>query len=445
MNSFKRKTICAVLYFTIFSAMPIAHGNSINSPRAYLRIPKGTGKITIDGKIDKDEWRDAAFVTNFINAENNTLAQEQTRINLTHDDNNLYMAFHMKEFALNPVSNQMDSFKAKHQKRDARIWQDDSVEIKLEPVPEEDGKSSPTYYFCFNANAAILDMILDGTEDKEWNGKLTVKANTNDRGFWEAEVKIPFKTLGKKSKKWKFLATRFEQRLKERSSWVRLAGGDHISLNSYGYLELGNNDSAARVAPFKIDIAKGTLNIAAVGKKVSPIATSASVYYGDNPLFDKFEKQKNKKGSVKIYEAKGAAIGAAKLQYCLSSDNDGLLYRSPAFDYVVERSTSDITVRSDEPFELYINGEKLSESKKQISKLSINLTPGINSVAIRTRNGKAISALMNFDGHIITTGSTWKTGPAEGNWQEADFDDSKWRKVEVVDKKLLESVSKIIS
>jgi len=446
MNSFKRKNIYAVLYFTIFSAMPIAHSNSINSPRAYLRIPTGTGKITIDGKIDKDEWKDAAFVTNFINAGNNKLAQEQTRINFTHDDNNLYMAFHMKEFALNPVSNQMESFKAKHQKRDARIWQDDAVEIKLESVPE-DGKVSPIYYFCFNANAAILDMIHRGTDwDKKWNGELTIKANTNDKGFWEAEVKIPFKTLGKKFKNWKFLATRFEQRLKERSSWVCLAGGDHTSLNNYGYLELGSSESAARIAPFtKSDFTKGILNIAAVGKKVSPIATSASVYYGDNPLFDKFEKYKGKNGFVKINKATELRAEKAKMQYCLLSDNDGLLYRSPAFNYAVERSTSDITVRSDEPFELYINGEKLSENKKKISKLSINLTPGINSVAIRTRNGNAISAIMNFDGQIITTGSTWKAGPAEGNWQEADFDDSKWRRAEVVDKRLLENATTIAS
>ncbi len=121
-----------------------------------------------------------------------------------------------------------------HRTRDDAVWNDNCVEIFLEPT----GAGSGSYYqVTVNPGGTVADSF--ARDHKAWNGELAVKTKVAP-GLWTAELAIPFSQLslpgGKVNKVWRMNLMRFNLAPAEDTSWCVL--GDYSSHvpSRFGYL-----------------------------------------------------------------------------------------------------------------------------------------------------------------------------------------------------------------
>lgn len=136
---------------------------------------------TINGQLGDNEWNNAAKITNFSFAGSDGLAEVPTDVYIAFDKKALYFGFYCQNVPGAPA-------KAITRDRDDAVYLDDAIEIMVRP-----DLNSPTYYhFVGNSAGSIYDA---NGKDSKWNGDWTYKV-TQGKDHWEAEVCIPFKTLG---------------------------------------------------------------------------------------------------------------------------------------------------------------------------------------------------------------------------------------------------------
>lgn len=142
----------------------------------------------IDGAVIEEVW-DNAFVTDeFYQREPNEgePATEKTEFLSCYDADNIYFAF--------KCWSAPDDVIAKELARDVSLRFDDRIQIILDTY--QDNRSG--YWFQIGPRGSIGDAIVSengAAFNKEWDGLWTGKARITDYG-WEAEISIPFKTLG---------------------------------------------------------------------------------------------------------------------------------------------------------------------------------------------------------------------------------------------------------
>ena len=117
---------------------------------------------------------------------------------------------------------------------DAAIWQDNSVEIFLEPT----GTGSRRYYqVIVNPGGKVADLL--GRDLKAWNPALEV-ATRPGRREWTTEIRIPFAELGltggRINKVWRMNLTRFSLRPAEDTSWCVLGDYSSHTPERFGWL-----------------------------------------------------------------------------------------------------------------------------------------------------------------------------------------------------------------
>ena len=86
----------------------------------------------------------------------------------------------------------MDRLKTEFTGRDQAVWEDDALEIFIDPL--RDRKN----YFHLVASASGVqfdERVEDGRKDVDWNGEWQV-ATARAADGWTAEIAIPFRTLG---------------------------------------------------------------------------------------------------------------------------------------------------------------------------------------------------------------------------------------------------------
>jgi len=117
---------------------------------------------------------------------------------------------------------------------DSDVWQDNSVEVFLEPTGTGSGKY---YQVVVNPGGTSADLL--SRDPKAWNPKLKIATAVGPRE-WTAEIEIPFDQLGIESgrvnKVWRMNLTRFTTAPAEDTSWCVL--GDYSSHvpRRFGYL-----------------------------------------------------------------------------------------------------------------------------------------------------------------------------------------------------------------
>jgi hypothetical protein len=164
----------------------------------------------LDGKLDDVIWKNAYEIKQFNDYMNPQVkAQNNTNVLMTHDNENIYIGFRCYE-------KDMAKLKTSEKPHDGNIFEDDCIEMFF------DTSNSGSNYFqlCFNASGSIFDLRGSGSRntssgssifavdykkekvrDDKWNGDWIVKTSKYaDR--WEAEVKIPFKTIGRSNDVW---------------------------------------------------------------------------------------------------------------------------------------------------------------------------------------------------------------------------------------------------
>jgi Icc-related predicted phosphoesterase len=136
---------------------------------------------TIDGQLDDACWQRPADADGLVDAMLTEFPPVDTRWWVSYDRHNLYLACKAQE-------NNFARIKANVRERDGSVWEDDSLEVFINPKPD----GGDYYHFAVNS----LGTLADGMgKTLEWDGEITCRTGRGAAG-WTMEMAIPWKTLG---------------------------------------------------------------------------------------------------------------------------------------------------------------------------------------------------------------------------------------------------------
>jgi hypothetical protein len=151
---------------------------------------------TIDGYVNEKVWDEAFAVDEFYQREpvEGQPVSKKTIFLTCYDANNIYFAVKCWD--------DPKKITAKEMARDVSLGKDDRIQIILDTYLDKRNG----YWFQIGPRGSIGDALVSGNGavlNKEWDGLWTGKAKIQDWG-WEAEMAIPFKTMGfdKESTQW---------------------------------------------------------------------------------------------------------------------------------------------------------------------------------------------------------------------------------------------------
>ncbi len=144
--------------------------------------------ITFDGIVNEEMWENTVPVTDFIQREPyaGEKVSEKTEFYFRYDKNNLYIGFRCYQ--------DPETITAKELARDVSLAHDDRVQFILDTY--NNGRTG--YWFQVGPRGCIGDALVSENGrafNKSWDGLWDGKAKIHEKG-WDAEVIIPFKTLG---------------------------------------------------------------------------------------------------------------------------------------------------------------------------------------------------------------------------------------------------------
>ncbi len=145
----------------------------------------------LDGKLDEAAWASAPATPSFVNTLSGATADPKVSVKTLWDDTNLYVAFDVAD----------EWLRSTFEKRDDHLWEQDAVEIMLDP--DGDGKN------YFELQVAPSNQAFDTRYDSrrkpqpfghmEWNSGLTsgvsLRGTLNDQApdqGYTAEIAIPW-------------------------------------------------------------------------------------------------------------------------------------------------------------------------------------------------------------------------------------------------------------
>ncbi len=142
----------------------------------------------IDGHVNEEEWKQSYSVTDFYQREPNLGApvSKKTEFLVCYDSHNIYFAVKCWDSP--------DKITAKEMARDVSLGNDDRIQIILDTYLDRRNG----YWFQIGPRGSIGDALISengAAFNKEWDGLWTGKATVKDYG-WEAEIAVPFKSLG---------------------------------------------------------------------------------------------------------------------------------------------------------------------------------------------------------------------------------------------------------
>lgn len=142
---------------------------------------------TLDGRLDDPAWQQAASFVSLLDAVHpeKSLSYSDNRPLLCHDGRNLYIGFE----TLFPIGARLVA----GQKRDTvepEVWADESFEFYV----DVEGR---LYRFAGNAVGGYCESLNNGSEFNGcWEYVSSLEFRVDNRYHWQAEIQIPFETLG---------------------------------------------------------------------------------------------------------------------------------------------------------------------------------------------------------------------------------------------------------
>ena len=181
-------------------------------------VPHTSQSPIIDGNLSEKAWGTAAAMLPFQSADSNESPQNLTEVFLMWDAENLYIGAkaYVSDSRIPRIS---------QTQRDSPIWQDEAIEILLDPNPQ----TAPYYHFVINPIGAFFDqrVISPGAPnfrfapadvkrdrfasrvesaetqqfvaDSDWNSDANIATQINAT-FWSFEAAFPRSTLEKDAK-----------------------------------------------------------------------------------------------------------------------------------------------------------------------------------------------------------------------------------------------------
>jgi len=198
-------------------------------PQNLIKAVHTANPPLVDGWVNDSCWTGAAIINDFYQREPNTgqPVSEKTEFRFLIDRNNIYIGIKCFDDPGGVI--------AKELARDVGLDNDDRVQVILDTYL--DGRSG--YWFQIGPRGCIGDALVDanGKEfNKAWDGLWNGKARMNEEG-WQAEIIIPFKTLGfkKNSDTWGLKLIRYIRRKSEIASWPKTSlNADRFQLSDAG-------------------------------------------------------------------------------------------------------------------------------------------------------------------------------------------------------------------
>jgi hypothetical protein len=150
-------------------------------------IPRISGKITIDAKLDEEQWRHAKkiLINNITRPYDNIPSHVHTEALLMEDGGTFYIAF----IAEDPDPSQIRAF---YRDRD-KSWGDDIVGIKIDTYNDQ----RSAYRFLVNPLGSQIDGVENEVTKKEsdsWDGIWDSAGKINEKGYI-VEMALPLRML----------------------------------------------------------------------------------------------------------------------------------------------------------------------------------------------------------------------------------------------------------
>jgi hypothetical protein len=164
------------------------------SPIPTLSGRRLAGPVTIDGRLDEADWREAAPTNAFVNTMNGGAAQPNASAKVLWDDEALYVGFDVADdFLRNTLSG-----------RDAHLWEQDCVEIMVDP----DGDGRDYFELQVSPTGEVFDTHYDTRRQPQpfghvdWNAQIEARVaargtpndDADDQGY-SVEIRLPWASL----------------------------------------------------------------------------------------------------------------------------------------------------------------------------------------------------------------------------------------------------------
>jgi hypothetical protein len=219
----------------------------VNRPK--LRIFRANSPITIDGKLDEIPWTLTPDSPAFRKPDGTPAEPSlMTTVKALYDDENLYLAFSVKD----------DDISSSFTERDSTLWEQDVVEIYLDP----EGDSKDYLELQISPANIIFDALFEEHRKPDWkeacrnfngniksavtvNGSLNKKDDQKKDEGYVVEVAIPFKDFKDLKKRaeqgteWVANFFRIEGKTDSRAMSYQAfspAGGDFHDLSKAGFM-----------------------------------------------------------------------------------------------------------------------------------------------------------------------------------------------------------------
>jgi hypothetical protein len=230
--SFKILTSC--MLFAALALFSAAGNADTGDSNRVIKATRASVLPVIDGRIGENEWPDATRASGFTDLVTGKAALEPTEAYISYDETYLYVAFKAYDKVPSGII-------AREVLRDSRYSgggdfgdndSEDYLEVTLDPFLS--AKQSDLCRFSVNALSTRSAKISGGRAGKaEWNGDWDAKATKTSAG-WEAEMRIPWKTLsfpgGKKNLDFGLNFTRFQYRTRIKSQWSNTTPQQFLNL-----------------------------------------------------------------------------------------------------------------------------------------------------------------------------------------------------------------------
>ncbi len=213
----------------VFLALLLATSVAVYAADFYtppvVSVPAIAAAPVVDGKIEPQEWRGAAVLSDFITLGGEALPALPTTVYLCYDEQALYVGAKL----FDPQPNQL---RTEVTERDGEVWRDDCLELFMDTVGERKNYAhlvvNPlgTRYDSF-------DRVV--TEDFQWHVATSV-----DEDGWGVEIILPFanQITPQPGDQWIIAVGRNAVRTDELSAWTRHDKSFHEPQN-FGILIFG--------------------------------------------------------------------------------------------------------------------------------------------------------------------------------------------------------------
>ena len=202
------------------SANELDKREKVKSSFSYQLKESRSQEIRIDGVLDESEWGSITTFSKFINKwpVDSGLAQAQTEVKLTYDDNFLYIS------AVNYQKREDLVIQTLKRDNEQGHWGSDGFTFVVDPLNQR----SNGFLFGVNAGGAQTEgsLALQGTQtraDFSWDNKWYSSTRVYD-DYWVAEMAIPFNALryNTDNKEWAINFIRSDMKNNVYSTWAQV-------------------------------------------------------------------------------------------------------------------------------------------------------------------------------------------------------------------------------